>query len=610
MALVAALAATAGMLSSAPAEAVPTIASTRPLVVPTGVRVGMSAADTFSNAGTNPRFTSAVFSTMDYYDAALTGLNASGTYLFMKAKTNAELNALATRPPSPFTVIATVTMTNDEGQTATGTRSLQTTYARDTTPAQPAQSQPTFVPTSNISAPPGVTVTVSIDDLFDNPGTNPRFDGVGFQTGSYHSSSVFANAPLGDSFSVTVLTADDLNALAEPPPSPFTISTDVTMSNDEGQTASGTITFETTYARDDTAPAQPRTQPTLASTITSNIAVPPGALVALSVGNTFDDPGTNPRFTGVEFSTTDYYDAAQTRMTENGQYVFVRAKTAAQLSALDEPPASPFTVTATVSMTNDEDQTASGTITFETTYARVTTPAQPPAQSQPTFIATSNISAVPGVTSRVRIDRIFSNRGTNGRLTGAVFSTMDYYGTRSTGVAYRGTYLYVHAKTDAELNALDEPPASPFTVTATVTMTNDENQTASGTITFETAYTRPSASPLAGSSPPTVISGLSPVNAPPGVISATTAPLVFENLGTNARFTEVEFSTMDYYVAQLSRIFEGRLNVFVKTAAQLNALEEPPASPFTVTATVTMTNDEGHTATGTVSIRTTYDRDD
>ena len=44
--------------------------------------------------------------------------------------------------------------------------------------------------------------------------------------------------------------------------------------------------------------------------------------------------------------------------------------------------------------------------------------------------------------------------------------------------------------TNAELNALDPRPDNPFTFTADVTMTNDEGQTASGTLTFETTYDR------------------------------------------------------------------------------------------------------------------------
>ena len=609
MALVAALAATVWMLSSSPAEAEPVFASPDPYNAPSGLLVSAPVEEVFSNAGTNPRFTNAVFSTMDYYDASATGIPTAADvrgYLFVQVKTDAQLNALDRPPTSPFTVTADVTMTNDEGQTATGTISFRSTYTM-TNP--PPSDPPEIASTEPLNAPVGVLVSISAADTFDNAGTNPRFASATFSTMDYYNDvDTGLNAQKSRLF-VRTKTSAELNALALPPANPFTVTAEVTMTNDQGQTATGTISFVSTYIRTVSVPGNPQgVVPEIASTEPLN--APAGVLVSISAADTFDNAGTNPKFASATFSTMDYYNDVDTGLNVQKSHLFVKTKTPAELSALEEPPASPFTVTATVTMTNDEGQTASGTVTFETTYTRVTNPAQAPAQTQPTFVATSNISAVPGVTSRVPITDIFHNRGTNARLTGAVFSTMDYYRNQNTGVAYRNTYLNVHAKTDAQLNALDEPPASPFTVTATVTMTNDENQTASGTITFETTYTRPSSSPLEGSSPPTVISELSPVNAPPGVISSTTAPLVFDNRGTNARFTEVEFSTMDYYVAQLSRIFEGRLNVFVKTAAQLNALEEPPASPFTVTATVTMTNDEGHTATGTVSIRTTYDRDD
>ena len=615
MALVAA-AATVWLLSGAPADAVPVAASTQPLNVPAGVRVSTSPDSTFDNVGTNPRFTAVTFSTMDYYDAALTGLNADGSYLFVKAKTAAQLNALAVPPPSPFTVTATMTMTNDDGQTATATRSLRTTYARAASSPPPSSDPPAAVPvaasTQPLNVPAGVRVSTSPDSTFDNVGTNPRFTAVTFSTMDYYDAALTGLNADGSYLFVKAKTAAQLNALAVPPPSPFTVTATMTMTNDDGQTATATRSLRTTYARAASSPPPssdpPAAVPVAASTQPLN--VPAGVRVSTSPDSTFDNVGTNPRFTAVTFSTMDYYDAALTGLNADGSYLFVKAKTAAQLNALAVPPPSPFTVTATMTMTNDDGQTATATRSLRTAYPRTAAAPPAPAQSQPTFIATSNISAVPGVTSRVRIDEIFANRGTNARVTAAVFSTMDYYGTQNTGVAYRGTYLYVHAKTDAELNALAEPPPSPFTVTATVTMTNDDDQTASGTITFETTYTRPSGAPLAGTSPPTVMPGLSPVNAPPGAISGTSAPSVFENPGTNARFTAVEFSTLDYYVARFSRILDGRLQMFVKTSAQLNALAEPPPSPFTVTATLTMTNDEGHTATGTVSIQTTYARDD
>ena len=44
------------------------------------------------------------------------------------------------------------------------------------------------------------------------------------------------------------------------------------------------------------------------------------------------------------------------------------------------------------------------------------------------------------------------------------------------------------------------------------------------------------------------------------------------------------------------------------TDAELSALLPPPASPFTVDDTVTMANDDGRTASDTVTFETTYER--
>ena len=48
----------------------------------------------------------------------------------------------------------------------------------------------------------------------------------------------------------------------------------------------------------------------------------------------------------------------------------------------------------------------------------------------------------------------------------------------------------VEPKTEAQLNALASPPDWRFEVTVEATMTNDEGQTATGTLTFVTTYTR------------------------------------------------------------------------------------------------------------------------
>ena len=85
---------------------------------------------------------------------------------------------------------------------------------------------------------------------------------------------------------------------------------------------------------------------------------------------------------------------------------------------------------------------------------------------------------------------------------------------------------------------------------------------------------------------------------------------LFTNAGTNPRFTEAVFSTMDYYRSGSTGIRDGVLVVTTKSTAELNALSSPPPEPFRVTVGMTMTNDEGHTATGTFAFRTTYPRDE
>ena len=106
----------------------------------------------------------------------------------------------------------------------------------------------------------------------------------------------------------------------------------------------------------------------------------------------------------------------------------------------------------------------------------------------------SEVNAPPGTLVNVDAD-IFYRASTNPRFTGAVFSTLEYYNSTSIPDIYSGRYLFVQVKTAAQLNAMSPPPPNPFTVTAEVTMTNDEGRTATGTITFETHYAR---APAAG----------------------------------------------------------------------------------------------------------------
>ena len=359
---------TAAFGFAAPAAAAPALSDDNDVYAPAGVRISIDAESSFDDAGTNPRFTSATFSTTAYYSRA--ELDDNGR-LWVQAKTADQLNAMTPPPDTPFTVDADVTMTNDEGETASGTITFRTAYERSTTASPPPD--PTFTQTGTIDAAPGERVIVSVADTFDNAGTNPRFRGIGTASSDYVDSFGFYPDKMveeSEAVYVTAKTAGQLNAMTPPPDSPFTVQFDVEMVNDEGQSASGTLTFRTTYARvkvvDGVAVA-----PTLKST--GNINAAPGVQVVLSVTDVFADAGTNPKFTSIT-GGSDYFDSfgyhPDKDVDESGA-VFATAKTAAELNAMDSPPASPFTTDITVTMSNDEGQTASGTVTFETTYDRV-----------------------------------------------------------------------------------------------------------------------------------------------------------------------------------------------------------------------------------------------
>lgn len=211
-----------------------------------------------------------------------------------------------------------------------------------------------------------------------------------------------------------------------------------------------------------------------------------GTLSHTTVGNEFFNAGTNPRFTDVSFATMEYYVDADTGITDDGRLA-VRVKTAAQLNGLPDPPPATFRVSTTLTMANDDGDTATTTIRISTSYTRNPIP-------QPTFRTGGGaVTAVPGVLVSTFIEGWFDNQGTNPRFSSATFSTLDYYDETYSGIgAHHDGYLFAQAKTSAELNALDTPPPDPFYVYATVTMTNDEGQTATGTITFETDYERDS----------------------------------------------------------------------------------------------------------------------
>ena len=351
--------------------------------------------------------------------------------------------------------------------------------------------------------------------------------------------------------------------------------------------------------------AQAAAAPTLSQT--DAIDAPPGVLIGVSAAEPpfglFDGAGTNPRFTEAVFSTLAYYDASQTGVSPSNGRLFVQVKSAAELSALASPPDSPFTVTAEVTMTNDEGETGTGTITFETHFtsdgAEPTPAPRGGPRVEPTLSRTDATDAPPGVLISVGAGA-FADAGTNPRITNAVFSTTAYLNTNQ---IHRGR-LFLEVKTADELNALASPPDSPFTFTAEVTMTNDEGLTGTGTITFSTSYDRDQTPKPAAVPVQPTLSRTAQISAPPGELVTIGADEVFDNAGTNPRFTNAVFSATAYY--DVSRIEAGRLAVQAKTARDLNTMASPPDSPFTVTVEVTMSNDEGETATGTLSFETHF----
>ena len=80
----------------------------------------------------------------------------------------------------------------------------------------------------------------------------------------------------------------------------------------------------------------------------------------------------------------------------------------------------------------------------------------------------------------------------------------------------------------------------------------------------------------------------------------------FKNAGTNPRFTEATFSPEEYFDAGL--VNAGRLFFRIETSEDLRALAEPPTTnPLEATMKVTLENDEGETATGTIPVEAEWD---
>ena len=151
-----------------------------------------------------------------------------------------------------------------------------------------------------------------------------------------------------------------------------------------------------------------------------------------------------------------------------------------------------------------------------------------------------------------------------------------------------------------------------------MTVTNEDGQTFSRNVTYQTRYLRIERH-VPGSGQPTAVTRTTPFLAPPSSTVYIYPPDVFDSVGTNAVFTEVTFSPTnapsDYYTESkiLDRPgthYHGAIKLTVKSNRQLNALPSPPSDSFDVTATLTMTNDEEQTATATLTIGTQYLRDE
>ena len=239
-------------LGGAPAVAEPTAKSPNPTVdVPAGTQVDISADQVFDDAGTNPVFTSAWNSGAKFYDST----DIVDGVLRVKAKTAAALSAMSPPPFFPINVTVTVGMANDEGETAEGWVALNTTSdsASVTTPVSaPSSSNSSTVPTfksgqygkaNPTNAPTGTLVGIDSHNAFNNAGTNPRFTAATFSTTEYYDTSEIAN---GRVF-VKTKSAEDLLALPKPPDNTFTVTAEVTMENDEGQTSSGTLWYRTRW---------------------------------------------------------------------------------------------------------------------------------------------------------------------------------------------------------------------------------------------------------------------------------------------------------------------------------------------------------------------------
>ena len=213
-------------------------------------------------------------------------------------------------------------------------------------------------------------------------------------------------------------------------------------------------------------------------------------------------------------------------------------------------------------------------------------------------IKTLNINARVGTLLNISAEDQLDRHGTNPRVTSADFSTLDYYDQSVTGVTSNG-WLRVRVKTADQLNAMDSPPSNPFTVTVDVKLANDEGETASEKLYLKTTWPK-----IIGPTPSLVYTE-EYVSA--GFSGTLVVDNSFSNAGTNPRWTDVSFSTLDYYVEDDTGISDSSpdyLDIKAKTSAELGAMSPPPSNPFTVEVTVTMENDGLHVVTDTIDVIT------
>ena len=203
-----------------------------------GVLITIDPGDFYTLSGwaEDPRFTSVTFSTMDYYDDSITGLH--GKYIAVKTKTAAELNAMANPPSNPFTVTADATWTDNTGTTKSARISLKTTWPKKAPPG------PTLSVTTQHAAP-GSMASGWASYFFSNAGAGARLTDVSFSTMEYYDAD--RTGLSGTFLDVVAKSSEELNAMDSPPPNPFTVQVTLTMTNNAGQTGTGTVDYITNY---------------------------------------------------------------------------------------------------------------------------------------------------------------------------------------------------------------------------------------------------------------------------------------------------------------------------------------------------------------------------